>query len=187
MNSGYAKRPARFGSLNGFKKIKIDFILNFELPSTFNQYKSNCTQIEDLQGSIINFVDEHDKDLIQFYQTKMTKTFGKGVKMAEITMAEVPEEMDHRVSSLIGLVKRDHKIVAYKTELTRRYFGSNLGLKYYFKNVNKSAKNEHDWKTQLMREIRSVPSEIIPKKIIKSWNMENEFISRLVEYENLIK
>ena len=90
--------------------------------------------------------------------------------MAEIKMAEVPDDMDHRVSSLIGLVKRDHKIKAYETELTRRYFGSNLGLKYYFKNVNKSAKNDHDWKTQLFREIKSVPSEIVPKKIIKSWS-----------------
>ena len=65
--------------------------------------------------------------------------------------------MEHRVSSLIGLVKRDHKINAYKTELTKRYFTSNLGLKYYFKNVNKSAKNDHDWQTQLKKELKSVP------------------------------
>ena len=97
--------------------------------------------------------------------------------MAEIKMAQFSEEMEHRVNSIIGLVRRDHKIVAYMNELTRRYFTSNLGLKYYFKNVNKSAKNDITWKCQLKKEIKSVPSEIVPKKIIKSWSYENGFIA----------
>jgi hypothetical protein len=32
MNSGYSKRPARFGVNTGFKKVRVDFIINFELP-----------------------------------------------------------------------------------------------------------------------------------------------------------
>jgi hypothetical protein len=36
MHDGYSKRPKRFGLKSGFKNIQVDFILNFDLPKTYN-------------------------------------------------------------------------------------------------------------------------------------------------------
>jgi hypothetical protein len=44
LTSGYSKRPPRFGIDAKEKKIPIDFVVNFELPETYNQYKDFGSQ-----------------------------------------------------------------------------------------------------------------------------------------------
>lgn len=79
----------------------------------------------------------------------MIKYYGVHGDFTSINLAfnKLSKEYVHRVASVIGLVKSEGKVIAYKNELHRRYFMTNYGLKHYFKKVNKSTKTDDDWKT----------------------------------------
>ena len=59
---------------------EVNFILNFEMPESYAQYRNSGAQIEKEEGCVINLVspaEEKKNDMLNTLQRKMLKAYGR--------------------------------------------------------------------------------------------------------------
>jgi Zn-dependent M28 family amino/carboxypeptidase len=69
MQTGYSQKPE-------FKNIS--YVINFDAPPKYNQYKENGSTIEYDNGAILSLIQpKTESELLELYQRKMMKAFSR--------------------------------------------------------------------------------------------------------------
>jgi len=152
----------------------VNYVVNFDLPPSYNQYKATGSTITNPEGAIINLVNtDKDSAALTSVQKKMQKAFGRQdcLKCLPIIwheMVKMKGRVEEVLSNLSNKRVRDEKLLEFKKQVV-----SNKSLKEYFKHnptekvVLQNDIQKHSFHDKILfKNLDTLPFYAVPKEFM---------------------